>query len=210
MQIPKGMTEEQVVDVVNGILSTLSYSFRFGYFDVDDIKQQGWIYAIEALPNYDPERAPLENFLRSHIRNRFINLKRDKLSRHTSPCKGCPFFDPQMKKSKNKCAAFEDKQECDKFSGWEKRNSSKKNLVQPLDISNIRDENERNMKRFVDVHENTVNAELFSIIDKNLPINMRSDFRKIVEGVHIPKPRRIKIEEIIQEIVEEHYDCETW
>ena len=66
------------------------------------------------------------------------------------------------------------------------------------------------MKRFVDVHENTVNAELFSIIDKNLPINMRSDFRKIVEGVHIPKPRRIKIEEIIQEIVEEHYDGETW
>ena len=39
---------------------------------------------------------------------------------------------------------------------------------------------------------------------------MENFIRKIVEGVHIPKPRRIKIEEIIQEIVEEHYDGETW
>tara|TARA_R110000751_G_scaffold56608_3_gene120629 strand:- start:424 stop:1056 length:633 start_codon:yes stop_codon:yes gene_type:complete len=210
VQIPEGMNEEEVVDIVNGILKTLSYSFRFGYFDLDDIKQQGWIYAIEGFPKYDPKKGPLENFLRSHIRNRFLNLKRDKLSRHTPPCPSCPFFDPNCLKSKNKCAAFEDKRECDKWSGWEDRNMAKKNLVQPLDITNIRDENEKNMKKFTDVHEQTVKSELFSIIDRNLPVNLRSDFRKIMEGVHIPKPRRLKIEEYIRNIIEENYDGETW
>jgi len=210
VQVPKGMTEEQVVEIVDGILRTLSYSFRFGYFDLEDIKQQGWIYAIEALPNYKPDIAPLENFLRSHIRNRFLNLKRDKLSRHTPPCPSCPFFDPDCLKSKNQCSAFEDKSECEKFSGWEKRNQSKKNLVQPLDISNIRDENERNMRRFGNVHEKTVTDELFSIIDRNLPVSMRSDFRKMMEGVHIPKPRRVVIEELIRDIIKENYDGEAW
>ena len=128
MQIPPGMTEEEVIEVINRILSTLSYNFKFGYFGIDDMKQEGWVYAIEALPKYNPEIAPLENFLRTHIRNRFLNLKRDKLSRHQPPCPACPFYDPECRVSINKCSAFEDKSECDKWSGWEKRNFSKKNL----------------------------------------------------------------------------------
>ena len=81
MQIPKGMTEEQVVDVINGVVNILAYNFKFGYFDLDDMKQQGRMYAIEALPRFNPDVGNLHNFLRSHIRNRFLNLHRDKLSR---------------------------------------------------------------------------------------------------------------------------------
>ncbi|MAF24916.1 hypothetical protein CL634_05005 [bacterium] len=204
------MTEEEVVEVINRILSTLSYNFKFGYFGVDDMKQEGWVYAIEALPKYNPEIAPLENFLRTHIRNRFLNLKRDKLSRHQPPCPSCPFYDPECRLSINKCSAFEDKSECDKWSGWEKRNSAKKNLVQPLDITNIRDEREKNMKCSDDIVQHSINVELIKIIDKNLPISMRSDFNKMLEGIHVAKQKREKIEVHIQNIIQEYYDGETW
>jgi len=210
VQTPKGMTEEEVVEIVNGILQTLSHSFKFGYYSFEDMRQQGWVYAIEALPKYNPDIAPLENFLRSHIRNRFLNLKRDKLSRHTSPCPSCPFYDPDCKVRENKCSAFADKMECDKWSGWETRNASKKNLVQPLDISNIRDEHEKNMKLNDTTIQKSINTELISIIDKNLPVSMRSDFKKMLEGIHVAKPKRQKIEDCIKEILQENYDGETW
>ena len=66
------------------------------------------------------------------------------------------------------------------------------------------------MSKSGDVHEKPVNDELFSIIDRHLPVSMRSDFRKMMDGVNIPKPRRLKVEGYIKNIIEEHYDGEAW
>ena len=210
MQIPKGMTEEQVVDVINGVVNILAYNFKFGYFDLDDMKQQGRMYAIEALPRFNPDVGNLHNFLRSHIRNRFLNLHRDKLSRQQPPCKGCPFYDPKCEQSQNKCTAFADKAECDKFAGWEKRNGAKRSLVEPLDIAGIRDEKEKNMRMEVNVPDSIIKSELFGMIDQFLPVSFRSDFKKMMEGVSIGKQKREKVIEEIKSILEEHYDGETW
>ena len=75
------MNEEQVLTAIENVVNALARNFRFGYFDTDDMKQQGRMYALEGIPKYNPEVGPLENFLRTHIRNRFINLKRNKLTR---------------------------------------------------------------------------------------------------------------------------------
>lgn len=210
MQIPKGMTEEEVLGVIDRVVNILAFNFKFGYFDLDDMKQQGRMYAIEAMPRYNPDMGNLHNFLRSHIRNRFLNLHRDKLSRHQPPCQGCPFYDPNCQQSKNKCTAFSDKLECDKYAGWEKRNGAKRSLVEPLDISGIRDEKEKNMRNNVDIPEIVTKSELMDIIDNNLPVTMRADFKKMMEDVSVSKQRRDKVILKIKEIVEEHYNGETW
>ncbi len=204
------MNEKEVLGVIDRVVNILAFNFKFGYFDIDDMKQQGRMYALEALPRYNPDMGNLHNFLRSHIRNRFLNLHRDKLSRHQPPCQGCPFYDPNCQQSKNKCTAFVDKLECDKYAGWEKRNGAKRSLVEPLDISGIRDEKEKNMRNNVDIPEIVTKAELMDIIDNNLPVNMRSDFKKMMEDVSVSKQRRDKVISAIRKIVEEHYDGETW
>jgi len=210
VQIPKGMSEEEVLGVIDRVVNILAFNFKFGYFDLDDMKQQGRMYAIEAMPRYNPDMGNLHNFLRSHIRNRFLNLHRDKLSRHQPPCQGCPFYDPNCQQSKNKCTAFSDKLECDKYAGWEKRNGAKRSLVEPLDISGIRDEKEKNMRNNIDIPEIVTKSELMDIIDNNLPVTMRADFKKMMEDVSVSKQRRDKVILKIKEIVEEHYDGETW
>jgi len=210
VQIPKGMSEEEVLGVIDRVVNILAFNFKFGYFDLDDMKQQGRMYAIEAMPRYNPDMGNLHNFLRSHIRNRFLNLHRDKLSRHQPPCQGCPFYDPNCQQSKNKCTAFVDKLECDKYAGWEKRNGAKRSLVEPLDISGIRDEKEKNMRNNVDIPEIVTKSELMYIIDNNLPVTMRADFKKMMEDVSVSKQRRDKVISAIKKIVEEYYDGETW
>ena len=210
MQIPKGMTEEEVLGVIDRVVGILAFSFKFGYFDVDDMKQQGRMYAIEAMPRYKPKSGNLYNFLRSHIRNRFLNLHRDKLSRQQPPCHGCPFYDPHLQQSKNKCTAFSDKIECDKYAGWEKRNGAKRSLVEPLDISGVRDAMEKNMRNNVDIPEIVIKAEMMELIDKNLPVVIRSDFKKMMEDISVSKQRRDKVISTIKKIIEDNYDGETW
>jgi hypothetical protein len=108
------------------------------------------------------------------------------------------------------CAAFEDKLECDKYSGWEKRNGAKRSLVEPLDIETIRDEREKNMRNNTDIPAIVIRSELMGIIDKNLSVTLRSDFKKMMEDISIGKQRRDKVIAAIKEILEEDYDGETW
>lgn len=210
MQIPKGMTEEEVLGVIDRVVNILAFNFKFGYFDIDDMKQQGRMYAIEAMPRYKPDVGNLYNFLRSHIRNRFLNLHRDKLSRHQPPCQGCPFHDPNLQQSTNKCTAFADRLECDKFAGWEKRNGAKRSLVEPLDIAGVRDEREKNMRSDVDIPAIVIRAEMMHLIDRELPVAIRSDFKKMMEDISVSKQRRDKVISAIKKIIEDNYDGETW
>ena len=110
MKIPKGMTEEKVLEVIDKIADRYAYKFRFGYFEADDIRQEAKIIAMDALDRYEEGR-PLENFLAVHVKNRLNNFKRDKYYRQTK-------IDSNTQ---------------------EKHNNSKRHLMEPLDINNIRD-----------------------------------------------------------------------
>jgi DNA-directed RNA polymerase specialized sigma24 family protein len=77
MKIPKGMTEKEVLEIINKVASRYAHKFRFGYFEADDIRQEAVIIAMEALERYEEGR-PLENFLAVHVKNRLNNFKRDK------------------------------------------------------------------------------------------------------------------------------------
>jgi len=80
MKIPKGMTEQEVIETITKVADRQAAKFRFGYYEVEDMRQEAFIIAMDALDRYD-EKRPLENFLAVHVNNRLKNFKRDNFYR---------------------------------------------------------------------------------------------------------------------------------
>ena len=175
MKIPKGMTEKEVLRIIDKIAERYAYKFRFGYFEADDIRQEAKIIAMEALSRYDETR-PLENFLAVHVKNRLNNFKRDKYYRQTKT----------------------------DSNTQEQHNNSKKYLMEPLDISNIRDEDEQNMRVADGFVKEFEEKEIFNIINETLDVDLRGDYLRMRDGCYVPKPRREKILEEINNILREN------
>ena len=89
MKVPEGMTEEEVLAILEKIARSLSYKFVFGCYEHEDISQQAIIAGIKLLDKYDGVR-PLENFLRVSMKRAMCNFKRDKYVRLNKPCLNCP------------------------------------------------------------------------------------------------------------------------
>lgn len=170
------MTETEVLATMTRVVDRIAHKYRFGYFDIDDIKQEAFIIAMEAMDRYDEAR-PLENFLAVHISNRLKNFKRDNFFR--------PDYVPPSGKIIND-------------------NNTKRFLMEPLDIDNIRDEHERNMRGEENIVDDLAKKELMSIVDTSLDMGLRSDYLRILHGVYVPKPRREQIYESIMQILREY------
>tara|TARA_Y100000310_G_scaffold237235_1_gene240505 strand:+ start:1077 stop:1709 length:633 start_codon:yes stop_codon:yes gene_type:complete len=210
MRIPKNMTEDEVLEIIDKISGRLAYKFRFGYHGIDDIKQQGTLFAIEGMDKYDESR-PLENFLWTHVRNRLFNYKRDNFERPDRPCFTCPFYDPDNKCSTSSCTEFEDKAECTLLSGWLKRNSAKKNLMSPINMHEINDEKEERMKKSHDFLGSLTRDEIIGVIDREISVEYRIDFNRLKYDLKLPKSRRNKLIDVIFEILRENgIDEEAW
>ena len=203
MQVPNGYTEEQVLAIIDNVVNKLGPSFTFAHFDTDDIKQEGRIIALDILQKnvYDTSK-PLENFLYSHVRNRLINLKRDKFARHEPPCTSCPFYDPKNLKSNNQCSAYTDKMECDRYELFIRYNTARRNINQPTDIDTVDGDRERSMHKNDETISESENNELLDLINTKLPIELRGDFLRIINGTSIPKNRRERVQTAIRSILD--------
>jgi RNA polymerase sigma factor (sigma-70 family) len=197
--LPDNISEEQFLTATNKVVNILCPSFAFGYFDVEDIKQQGRIFAIEAMARYDPTR-PLDNFLYTHIKNRLINFRRDKFRRNDPPCFSCH----------NSIAGetlHADKQYCEKYLAWLHRNSVKQNIINALDISNIADELEPNMREESSVVEDIERNELLALIDMKLDVELRQVYLQMQAGDSVSKTKREQVEKAILDIVGDNIQC---
>lgn len=198
----KKIKEEDFLQALDNISKKLIYKFKFGYHEIDDMKQQAAIFALEGLENYDSSR-PLENFLWTHVRNRLFNFKRDNYCRPDNVCTGCPFFDPNCKKSINQCSKFKNKNDCSIYSQWTDRNTIKKNLMQPTNIENTTTEpkSQNNIFDFIS------NNELLSIIEDKIHIKYRETYLKLKGGSKVMKQDLKKLQDHIFEILKEYnYD----
>lgn len=184
-------TREEALPTIQKIANKLAPNYVFGYYDVDDIKQEAILMGLEALSRYDESR-PLENFMRIHIKNRLITFKRDNFCRYNHVCGYC----------NNKSS------DCQHCKNHEKYRESKKNIIEPLDISNIDDESEPNMHDKFDLINEIIKKEINFLIDKYLPIEYRTDYLKVRDGVYVSKKRRNEIYEIVKDIIKEHGDEE--
>ena len=173
------MTEAQVVETIQKVVQRVAHKYKFAFYDYDDICQEGFLIAMEGLQRYDGDR-PLENFLAVHVSNRLKNFKRDNFCRQQS----IPSSGVQLE-----------------------RNNAKRFLMEPLDISNVRDEDESNMRVGDNFVLHVEQKEYMQIIDKNLDVSMRSDYLRIIHGVYVPKPRREQILNEINNIIENNKDA---
>jgi DNA-directed RNA polymerase specialized sigma24 family protein len=170
------ISDEEFVSVLNKVTKKLIYKFKFGYHEVEDMKQQAAIFALEALEKYDHKR-PLENFLWTHIRNRLFNFKRDKYQRPDKPCLTCPLYDPKLKCSSSGCSKYSNKLDCDLYNTWMSRNERKKNLNQLTSISQNYD-----LSSSLDLINDASNKEIVDLLDEHLSYKYREIFLKIRHG----------------------------
>ncbi len=186
--------EDEVTRIILEVTHNVSPAFRFGYHSKTDIAQEGAIFALELLehPGYDFKR-PLAGFIYVHVRNRLSNYRRKHYMRTEPPCKCCDIFNPPLSP-------------CGKWKAWNERNIKKQNLMRPLDVYSIADENERTMRQESTTDGDIAVEELMSLIDENLPVSMRADYLKLRSGVQIPKTRMEEVRAAIMEIIDEDED----
>jgi len=189
-QINKEVSEEDFLKTLEIITKKLVYKFKFGYHDVDDMRQQAAIFALEGLDHYDYSR-PLENFLWTHVRNRLFNYKRDNYQRPDKPCLTCPLYRPNSEGSD--CAQFKDKLNCNAYKVWFKRNNSKKNIMKPGYIEDYDPEQSNN--NFI---ESISNQEIIDYLETNLPTKYREIYLKLKHGSKISKNDKTKLQNYIK------------
>lgn len=173
---------------IQKVSRALASRYTFGYYDQEDIEQECFIIAMSALPNYDSDKGSLENFLYTHLNNRLKNFLRKHYYRKTFSCVHCGGEDPT-------CESCERRR-------W--RFVVKKHLMEPIDIDNINCNNESNAYESQNLHEQLELDEIFTLINKHLEIYLRIDYLRMLEGIHVPKPKREAIENRILDILEEH------
>lgn len=74
------MNNEQLT-IIQKVIDRIAPKYTFGFYEVEDVKQEAFIICAEALERYD-EKRPLENFISKHLSNRLKTLKRDKYFRN--------------------------------------------------------------------------------------------------------------------------------
>jgi len=188
------VSESEFLTVLDNISKRLVHKFKFGYHDVDDMKQQAAIFALEGLEKYDHSR-PLENFLWTHVRNRLFNYKRDNYQRPDKPCLNCPLYDPDLKASTNQCSKYNNKQNCEPYASWSNRNESKKNIMQPHYID------------YEIPHKDSLdlliqNNEIISFLDENIHADYREHYLRLKHGERVTKNKVLKLQKHIQELMQ--------
>jgi DNA-directed RNA polymerase specialized sigma subunit len=187
MLVPNGYSEQEVINIIDKIMSSIARKYSFGVYGVDDIKQEGFILAMDALTRYNGS-APLENFLRIHLNNRLKDFKRDNSFRINSHC--------------TKCATFNS--ECDSCCKRQQTQDIKKNLLNPIDIQVINDD--QNTVYEGSLIDTLEMVEIVDRINRRLPVEYRQDYLRVKEGLYVSKSRRLEIEVIISKIIDEDYE----
>jgi len=190
----KIVSDEEFLAAVNKITKRLAHKFKFGYHSIEDMKQQATVFALEGLQNYDHKR-PLENFLWTHVRNRLFNYKRNNYQRPDKPCLTCPLYDPNYKLSSNQCSKFLNKEDCELYAAWSKRNDAKKNIAKPSyfeDLNLVSSSNKSNE-----------NNEIINFLDQNIQSEYREIYLKLKHNQKISKADLNKLKKHIIEIMED-------
>lgn len=198
MYLPDGYTEQEVVDTLGRVVNMLAQTFRIGYYDIEDMKQEGYVYGIEVLPRYNPELSSLETFLYTHIRNQFMNFRRNKVERKTPPCTTCPFYHPDD--TDKKCHGFDDEEQCPRWKGWEIRNRTKRNLMETA----IYDDEQHTMSN--SILDDLIHRETIEILERRMPLPLLTDFRRLLDGASLSKVRADKVYDAAREILQEDID----
>lgn len=190
MELPNGFTEKEVLSCIDYVCNSLAAAFVFGYFEIEDVKQEIRIFCLKALPKYNESRGKLSTFLMRVATSRLVNFRRDLLYRmppEQCKCEECA--------SGNPCKYFSSR-----MAKWKKINTSKRNLMIANNIGDDDYESKFCFKSLID------RKEILQIIDEYLDVNLRADYKRLIDGAKIPWARREKVLTEIKKILNElHY-----
>ncbi len=195
MFLPPNHSEADVLAAIQKAVNALAPSFAFGPYTPEDIKQEGYIYAIEALPKYDGVR-PLENFCYTVIKSRLLNLKRSKLRRSDHPCDLC-HLQPDGD------TGHEDRRVCARYAAWARTQARKQAVAQPeaLTHENVEAQRDRGGSEVVNQAEL---RDALALLDEMLPLELRATYLQMRAGMVVDGHMRKKVETAVREIVAEH------
>jgi DNA-directed RNA polymerase specialized sigma24 family protein len=156
--------------------------YRFGYHTADDMVSQAVLYGLEAVEDgsYDASR-PIENFMCRHMKNRLYNFLRKHYVRLEPPCT---------------CCGPDTASPCKRRVDWTKRNRVKRGLMVASAINEETTAASRN-------HAVDDVSELEAAIDRGLPVDLRSDYRRMRDGVAVPKSRKLAVRDAVAAIARE-------
>lgn len=185
----------ETLDIIDRVVSRLAPKFKFGYYEIEDIEQEGRIFALEALEKYDSER-PLDNFLYAHVHNRLFNLKRKEYFRPNKPCDSCPLL------IKGECTGFDNMEHCIPYKKWADKKEVKKNLADsapniPQDLSFVH-------SNYTDVDLMIDGKNLYKIVDAEMPIKFRQDWIKFCNNTKLAANKKKALLEVAKAILEKH------
>jgi DNA-directed RNA polymerase specialized sigma24 family protein len=90
LNLPSGVTEDAFLAAVERVANVLAKKFSFGSHEPDDIQQMTAVFALEALPRFQPGKGSLEGFIYAHCSNQLSNRRRDETgARNDPPCRIC-------------------------------------------------------------------------------------------------------------------------
>ena len=198
-----GITEEEALSIIKKTVDYLAPSFRFGYYDIDDMRQEGTIFCLEALPSFNFDKSiqddvgdALFTFLKTHVRWRFLNMRRKRLTRIEPPPCECELCSTD---SANRL-------DCKKYSNWVKRNMAKRSLMEPFDVDEVYNTDASFTPK---TEEQIMSSDIIAILNEHIPASLRADYRMFLDGVSISKSKRINLISNIKSILAEHYSGEA-
>lgn len=180
---------------IEKVARRLAPRYTFGHFDEDDIFQEGIIIGMSGiLHHYDSER-PLENFMSVHMKNRLHNFRRNNYIRYDTLCVACKHL--------------LESQYCDMCKNKLRVSNAKKNVIDAITLDLVDDEEEPSMSQCFNVIDEVELDNMVRLIDIHLPITLREDYLRLLDGVSIPRNRREKVENAITELLTEN-GYEAW
>ena len=185
---------EETLSVINNVSRLLAPYFKFGYYDIDDIKQEIRLFCLEALPRYNPELASLQTFLIIHSKNRLITLKRDKFKRLNSPCVSCKHNVDYS------CELHTNTSCCKPFIKWQNASKTKHSLIKMSTINDIENPPTYTPDFVEDLH----NKQLTSYIDEHIPTKYREDYLKYIQGGKLHRYAKNNIEKTIKDLAKDY------
>jgi DNA-directed RNA polymerase specialized sigma24 family protein len=186
----KGFSKEEILEIMEKVVSGYGFRYSFTYQSKEDVEQQAWIHALKGLENYDPEKSDLLRFLRVHVRNRLMNDKRSMFVRNDIPCKTCPAF------VNGSCAAFsEPEEECKELGPWLKRNEARKNISQPIGMSEVDPTGERSMEVELPPEKATEWQEIWDLLEEDIPEDLKTIYQAWKSGYKPGCVRRYHLKE---------------
>lgn len=185
------MDKDKVVEIVEEFSGYLGQIYKFGFYELEDMKQEAVLRCLEALNNnnYD-ETKSLKQYLFMVVKNHFKNLLRKYRQKNEPPCLTCPFFDAAMKSSDNQCTKFINKNDCKEFSEFQKKCSVRESILSPHDIGSLSEIEKEQLTVEYDILENMADTELYLYIDEHLKPYLRSDFLRLLSGINIKEENK--------------------